>query len=384
MKKTPGIMEELVSAHTDILTEETATQEKRSVHTKFKLSGDAVAAREWLASHWDMNQKDVAEVVARITDRFLSGHEAREEFVEDASNQPGELTQKTHVVSNGTRNFLKRTAKELNLTRDQFFDASLRLVHTMVHHKRKKQIEHHKELLPVLDELRARTKEVYKEVEARIDDDDPLGGTTIFGKLKHLENIVGALEEEIEKGRPLETDFDFWDLPSEDDFVRNTLGNSDPGKMAKSDGPQPGVPSSNAIGVDPQSPPDLTYTKVLNAQFDGQKVLNPNWNKLLKIAHERALKKTSSFSEIAQATKSNIKRGRFEEKGYHPVTAGSEIPDFSIQGKKARTAWPDILHLAKYLDTNVFVRFRWRNKEKAVHPGEVGILQWQSTSQEQG
>lgn len=376
-------MEELVSAHSDILTQETATQEKRSVHTKFKLSEDAIAAREWLASHWDMNQKDVAEVVARVTDRFLSGDEAREEFVEDASNQPGKLTQKTHVVSNGTRNFLKRTAKELNLTRDQFFDASLRLVHTMVHHKRKKQIEHHKELLPVLDELRARTKEVYEEVEARIDDDDPLGGTTIFGKLKHLENIVGALEEEIERGNPLETDFDFWGLPSEDDFVQNTFGNSEPGKTDKSDGSQPGVSSSNVMGVDPQSPPDLTYTKVLKAEFDGQKVFNPNWNKLLKIAHERALEEIGSFSELAQVTNSNIKKGEFDEKGYHSVTTGSRIPDFSIQGKKARTAWPDILHLAKYLHTDVFIRFKWPNKEKAVHPGKMGILQWRSTSEEQ-
>lgn len=379
---TPGIMEELVSAHSDILTQETATQEKRSVHTKFKLSEDAIAAREWLASHWDMNQKDVAEVVARVTDRFLSGDEAREEFVEDASNQPGELTQKTHVVSNETRNFLKRTAKELNLTRDQFFDASLRLVQAMVHHKRKKQIEHHKELLPVLDELRAHTKEVYSEVKALIDDDDPLGGTTIFGKLKHFENIVSALEEEIERGKPLKADFDFWGLPSEDDFVRNTLGNSDPGKTAKSDGSQPGIPSSNAIRVDPQSPPDLTHTEVLKVEFGGKRVVNPNWNKLLKVAHERALEETCSFSEIAQATKSNIKRGRFDAKGYDPVTTGSEIPDFSIQGKNARTAWPDILNLARYLDADVSVRFRWRNKEEAAHPGKEGILQWSSTSVE--
>lgn len=140
--------------------------------------------------------------------------------------------------------------------------------------------------------------------------------------------------------------------------------------------------SSDAVELNPDAPGDLTHTKVLKAEFGGERVVNPNWNKLLKVAHERALEETGSFSEIAQATKSNIKRGKFDEKGYHPVTTGSGIPDFSIQGKKARTAWPDILNLARYLDADVSVRFRWRDKEEATHPGKDGILQWSSTSGE--
>jgi len=375
-------MEELVSGRSDILSQESSAQEKQPVHTKFKLSEDAIAAREWLADHWDMNQKDVAEVVMEITDRFLSENEAREEFVEDASDRPGELTRKTHVVSNGTRNFLKRTARELNLTRDQFFDASLRLVHTMVRQKHKEQIEYHKELLPILDELRAHTEEVYSEVEARTDDGDPLGGTTIFGKLKHLENIVGALKEEIEREDPLKSDFDFWSIPSEDDFVKDTLGYIGSDKEAENDGLERGSPISNVIRVDPESPRDLTHTEILEAKFGRKEIHNPNWNKLLKVAHERALEETGSFSEVAKVTNSNIKEGRFDEKGYHPyVTSGSKTPDFSIQGKKARTAWPDILKLAKYLGVDVFVRFRWRDKEKATHPDKTGILQWSSTSE---
>lgn len=377
-------MEELVSGHSDILSEVSATQEKRSVRTKFKLSEDAIVAREWLASYWDMTQKEVAKRVAKITNRFLSGSESWEEFAELAYNRHGELTRKAHVVSKETRDFLGQTAEKLNLTRDHFFDASLRLVHIMVQQKRKKQIERHKELLPVLDELRSHTKEVYSEVEARIDDDDPLAGTTIFGKLKHLENIVSAIKEEIRKGEPLAADFDFWSLPSSDDFVEDPLdyrGSSD-----KADNDESGASSSSSdvLRLDPESPPDLTHTKMLRAEFGGKQVFNPNWNKLLKFAHDRTLEEMGSFREVVQVTNSNIKEGKFEGKGYHHyVTSGSSLPDFSIQGKKARTAWPDILHLAKHLGADVFVRFRWRNKKKAVHPGKMGILEWQSTSEQQ-
>ena len=140
--------------------------------------------------------------------------------------------------------------------------------------------------------------------------------------------------------------------------------------------------ASNVVELNPEAPGDLTHTKVLEAEFGGHEVSKPNWNKLLKIAHERALEEIGSFREVAEITNSNIKEGKFDGKGYHHyVTSGSRIPDFSIQGKKARTAWPDILHLAKHLDADVFVRFKWRDKEKAAHPNKEGILQWSSSTE---
>lgn len=368
-------MEDLASEHRDILSRESATKERRSVHTKFKLSEDALAAREQLADHWG-TQKDVAEVVVKVTDRFIS-EGSSEDFIRDASNRRGKLTRKTHVVSEKTRDFLEQTARELNLTRDQFFDAALRLVHTMVQQKRKEQIERHEELLPALRDLLDHTDRVHTKVEKLIDDEDPLGGTTIFGKLKHLENIVSALAEEVQRGEPLKSDFDFWGLPSEDDFVKGSFDHSEPGKKAESDDYGQASLSSDVVQVEPEAPKDLTHTKVLKAELGDQRVSNPNWNKLLKIVHEKAIEEMGSFREVAQVTNSNIKEGKFDEKGFHHyVTSRSRIPDFSIQGKKARTAWPDILHLAQHLNTDVFVRFKWRDKEKAAHPGKIGILHW--------
>lgn len=370
-------MEELVSDHSDILSEESATQEKRSVRTKFKFSEDAITAREQLADHWEMTQKDVAEVVAKIADRFLTD-DRREDFVENACNRRGELTRKTHVVSKATRDFLGQTAKELNLTRDQFFDAALRLAHTMVQQKRKRQIEDHKDLLPDLRDLRDRAEEVYSKVAERIEEKDPLSNVPLFGRINHLENIVGALEEEIKKGKPLKSDYDFWDIPSKSDFVE-VLPNMNQNDLDTSD---QNLKAPNLLRPEPESPPDLTHTKILEAECGGVKVKNPNWNKLLKIAHERVLHKPTSFQEIKEITNSNIKEGRFEERGYrHHVTSESQIPNFSLQGKKARAAWVDVLNLAKNFDIDVFVRFKWRDKKEAVHPDKVGILQLESTSE---
>ncbi|WP_103020236.1 T4SS efffector SepA family protein [Salinibacter altiplanensis] len=369
-------MEELASEHSDILFRDTSMEEKRSVHTKFKLSEKALSARERLGDYWEVTQKEVAEGVAKKTDQIIS-REERDAFVRNASSREGELTRKTHVVSEKTRNFLERTARELNLTRDQFFDAALRLVHTMVQQKRKEQIECHEELLPALRDLLDHTDRVHTKVEKLIDDEDPLGGTTIFGKLKHLENIVSALEEEVQRGEPLESDFDFWSFPSEDDFVKGSFDQSESERKDESDDYGQASLSSDVVQVEPEAPEDLTHTKVLKAEFGGQRVSDPNWNKLLKIAHEKAIEEMGSFREVSQVTNSNIKEGKFDKKGFqHYVTSRSKIPDFSIQGKKARTAWPDILHLAQNLNTNVFVRFKWRDKEKAAHPGKIGILHW--------
>jgi len=201
-------MEELASRHDDVLRDD-PSEEKRDVRTKFKLSSEALDAKEWLADYWDMSQKDVAEVVAEVTADFLSGDtELRETFIESAENQPGDRSRKTHVVSAATRDFLRRTSRELDLTRDQFFDGALRLVRSLVQKRQEQQIENHKELLPEIRKLREHAEQVSAKVSDRVHDDDPLW-RVITDVQYHLEAIERELDDEIGRGEPLESDHDF-------------------------------------------------------------------------------------------------------------------------------------------------------------------------------
>lgn len=56
----------------------------RTVHVKFKLSKDAMEAKEALAVHWDVSEKEGAEMAAQLTASFLKDEDedTRHRFVE--------------------------------------------------------------------------------------------------------------------------------------------------------------------------------------------------------------------------------------------------------------------------------------------------------------
>lgn len=203
-------MEDLASRHDEVLSDNSSFQEKREdVRTKFKLSGEAAEAKEWLAEHWNMTKKDVAEVVAEVTDHFLSKDpELRDAFVEGAQNQPGNPSRSSHLVSAATRDFLRDTARELNLSRDQVFDGALRLVRGMVRSKQNQQIENHEELLPMLEKLYEQAEEVENEVIGKVHEDDPLR-LAVVDIARRLDEITTDLNREIERGEPLGSDHTF-------------------------------------------------------------------------------------------------------------------------------------------------------------------------------
>ncbi len=115
---------------------------------------------------------------------------------------------------------------------------------------------------------------------------------------------------------------------------------------------------------------DLAHTKILNGRF-GQRSAS-NWNELLVKAHVEARERLGSFAAVRNASQSSIVEGKKDDSGFHFQ------PDInlSIQYVDANKAWEQILSLAKLLGTAVEVQFRWREKEGAKYPGEVGILRW--------
>lgn len=197
-------MEELVANRSNLGRKAPSGRGKRSVHTKFKLSEEALEAKERLSEYWGVTQKEVAEMAAQLTVSFLEDEddETRRWFVENAYDQPGELTRKTHVVSRDTKSFLETTASDFNLTRDQFFDAALRLAHTIVRFLREVQLERHEEQLPHLYDLLEQVEAIEADLQQEATDVDPLK-PAITSIRSRLEAIVDDLEDELEQGVPL-------------------------------------------------------------------------------------------------------------------------------------------------------------------------------------
>lgn len=203
-------MEELFKSRSTISQRAPSERDKQSVHTKFKLSGNAREAKERLAEYWGVTQKKVAERVIRLTVSFLEDEDEGTQrwFVENAMNQPGEVTRKTHVMSRETKSILEEAASDFNLSRDQFFGASLRLADAIVKFLRKAQLDRHEEQLPRLYDLLEQVESVEAELKGSAADTDPLQ-PALTSVREQLEAIVDDIEEELESGIPLARNHEF-------------------------------------------------------------------------------------------------------------------------------------------------------------------------------
>lgn len=203
-------MEDLVRSRSNVSRETPSGRGKRSVHTKFKLSEEALRAKERLADYWGVTQKEVAEMAAQLTVSFLEDEDesTRRWFLENAYDQPGELTRKTHVVSRDTKSFLEATASDFNLTRDQFFDACLRLAQTIVTFLREVQLDRHEEQLPELYDLLDQIEAMEARIQEEATDIDPLAPALMTVR-EQIERIIDDIEEELERGVPLARDHEF-------------------------------------------------------------------------------------------------------------------------------------------------------------------------------
>ena len=123
---------------------------------------------------------------------------------------------------------------------------------------------------------------------------------------------------------------------------------------------------------DPDSHPDLTHTKVLDAQFGNEKATT--WMDLVYVAHKYALKQLGSFDALKKVSPSNIFKGSLNERGYHDY----KDVGISIQGQDSNDSWNNALQLAREANVSIEVPFQWRNKKGAARPGQSGSLSWQA------
>jgi hypothetical protein len=130
----------------------------------------------------------------------------------------------------------------------------------------------------------------------------------------------------------------------------------------------------SAIGsirdFNPESPPDLTHTKVLSVDFNkkGFPRSDTTWNALLNDAICLARRNTKSDEQLKRLILVNYIKGKKENEGYHYLVDA----DLSVQGQDANAAWKAAYHIARQLQTSFEVIFTWRTKDGAAHPGVTG------------
>ena len=122
----------------------------------------------------------------------------------------------------------------------------------------------------------------------------------------------------------------------------------------------------------PASPPDLTHTKLLAAEFCGKSLDNNQvkWNGLFEAAVRAAKQHSKNAADLKRLVASPCVEGQKLDEGFR------YIPDLgiSIQGRDADGAWKAACHIAQKLGLPLTVTFVWREKDKAAHPGVTGRM----------
>ena len=121
--------------------------------------------------------------------------------------------------------------------------------------------------------------------------------------------------------------------------------------------------------LDPEAPGELKHTSVRRVTIDGRDIPKANWNQLLREVHMRAAEELGS-PEVIRISEANVRAGEFTEGGYYHLAA----VDLSVQGQDSNNCWRSSYRLAERLNVPISVELRWRNKDGAAYPGELGKL----------
>lgn len=130
------------------------------------------------------------------------------------------------------------------------------------------------------------------------------------------------------------------------------------------------TPKNASDGILFQDTPGLTHTRILSASLNGEKIENINWAgllvKMIRIVKDKGLSKEQLSVELQVPAESS----QVTERGY------KFFPELgiSIQGQSASDAWRETKRLAQKYKIPIEVKFQWREKDGAQHPGKIGIL----------
>lgn len=163
--------------------------------------------------------------------------------------------------------------------------------------------------------------------------------------------------------RPLE------DTP---DSLIASLAEAELRRRSGSSGRVSNAPADLPLRLEPDRHASLTHARLISASVDGTELHRPKWNGVLDHLHVLASKRLGSFAAVEAASSARLRPGRYEDEGYHYLPEA----DFSIQGLDANLAWDHSLGLARKLGVPIRVRFEWRRKKGAAHPGKLAVMEW--------
>ena len=150
------------------------------------------------------------------------------------------------------------------------------------------------------------------------------------------------------------------------DFYINKKGSSDANAQSL-------VQNDIEMKVDPDNPPDLSFTRPMAIEVEGMSLSKGDlyWNPLMYKIIAMAAAKLGNTDDLKKILLCNYMDGPGKPgTGYHLVP-GTKL---SVQGQAANPAWKTIAHVAKKMGFTLDVTFVWESNPKAAYPGKTATM----------
>lgn len=172
-----------------------ALKNRQSTRTTFKLSEEALEAKEWLARYWGgITQKEAVDIISDSLD------ELPEELWSIAeSSKEDQLVRRTHVISQRARNLLEAKADEEGISRDDVLERSLLFYRESV----EPRLEKHREALELIEKFLQQARKTERKLLGLLGHDDPI--CKRFGiPVTVTIQLIGDIQDELDDGTAID------------------------------------------------------------------------------------------------------------------------------------------------------------------------------------
>lgn len=174
--------------------------DRQLIRTTFKLSQEALEARAWLAGHHKISMTETlslaAYVIAQLNEELAGFYLAR------AGHRD---VRRTLILTKGALGVIEAKAAETGRHRDEILEAALQAFSYTIGETVGAAAELHRQVLPILGRANSALVEAEAEMKAVLEPDDPV--LKRFGyAIVVMDNLLGAIEDELEDGTPVDPD----------------------------------------------------------------------------------------------------------------------------------------------------------------------------------
>ncbi len=168
-----------------------------STRTTFSIDKGSIERIDKLSEKYKISAKEIIDLSLKFSDYIIDNPQAL--YPVDKSK----LIKKVYALNEDMRDRLNKFSNDNDISRDVFFMSIVHLLDVYLEQEEKKEIEGLKEVVNILNKLHKEIELVDKNIKKHLDEDSPVLQRFDVVEI-HLNDLIIAIEEKLEKGIPID------------------------------------------------------------------------------------------------------------------------------------------------------------------------------------